>query len=182
MITKKEFYFIRHGQTDGNLPPNIRKNYGDISLNAVGVSQAMAVESIISSLPIRTVCCSPLKRAKETRDLCCANLASAHIEIQDLSECDAATWGPMTALGALAIHSLDQPIYSFMERVRSGVNEALSKEGPILIVAHGGIHWALCCHLQVEHEWAIDNCVPVHFFLSETGVWQARKITHFHVG
>lgn len=30
--------------------------------------------------------------------------------------------------------------FSFMQRVLAGVNEALSMEGPVLIMVHGGIH------------------------------------------
>ncbi len=53
----------------------------------------------------------------------------------------------------------------FMERVVIGVNQALSFPGPVLIVAHGGVHFALCHHMDIqEHTKTIDHCVPVHFY------------------
>ncbi|MEI8366272.1 MAG: hypothetical protein WCF65_07615 [Parachlamydiaceae bacterium] len=79
-------------------------------------------------------------------------------------------------MGAEAYISSQEPVKSFMQQVLNGVNQALSQPGPVLIVAHGGIHWAMCCFMNVEHEWAIDNCVPVHFFMGENGKWQAKKL------
>ena len=65
----------------------------------------------------------------------------------------------------------------FMDRVRQGINQALSLPGPLLIVAHGGVHWALCCLMGIEtHEWAIDNCTVVHFSIGENGSWRASKL------
>lgn len=61
MILQKEFYFIRHGQTDHNKSaPKI--DHEDISLNDIGWQQANEIESIIAALPIKTICFSPLKR------------------------------------------------------------------------------------------------------------------------
>lgn len=176
MIAKKEFYFVRHGQTDGNL--FLLKTYGDISLNETGREQARAIEPLIASLPIKTICCSPLKRAKETKEICCARLMDSvhHSEIPDLTECDAEIWKKMTSLGRHAHLSTEEPVYSFMQRVKKGIDQALSQEGPVLIVAHGGVHWAISCLIGVEHEWVIGNCVPVHFSLSSADEWVARKL------
>ena len=177
MILKKEFYFIRHGQTDGNIAPALEINNADISLNEAGIAQAHRIEPLVSSLPIKTICYSPLKRARETKEICCAGISAQHLEIHDLSECNSAIWQEMTSLGKEAHEHLEEPIYSFMQRVCSGINQALSKEGPVLIVAHGGIHWAMCCFTKISHEWIIDNCDLIHFSISETGQWQARTLT-----
>lgn len=177
MILKKEFYFIRHGQTDGNIVPSLKINHDDISLNKTGVAQSHCLEPLVSSLPIKTICSSPLKRARETKEICCAKLSAAHYEIHNLGECNSAIWQKMTSLGEKAREYPEEPVYSFMQQVRAGINEALSKEGPVLIVAHGGIHWAMCCFMNVSHEWVIDNCRLVHFSISETGQWQARQLT-----
>lgn len=63
MIHKKEFYFIRHGQTDNNVSVD-KVDHADVSLNAVGLKQAEDLEPIIARLPIKSVCYSPMKRAK----------------------------------------------------------------------------------------------------------------------
>lgn len=67
--------------------------------------------------------------------------------------------------------------WSFLNRVRRGINQALLLPGPSLIVAHGGLHLALCHLMDIEeHEWVIDNCIPVHFFVESTGKWRAKRL------
>lgn len=179
MITKKEFYFVRHGQTDGNIAA-LKQDHVDIPLNATGREQARLIEPIIASLPVKTICYSPLKRAKETRELACANLNATHAELTNLSECNTQIWQKMTALGKHAKATSQEPVYSFMQRVLKGINEALSYDGPVLIVAHGGIHWATCCFMEIEeHDWIIDNCIVTHFSIKEDGGWNARKLYEF---
>lgn len=175
MIIKKEFYFVRHGQTDYNKNAS-KEDHDDVSLNDTGRQQAASIESIIATLPIKTICVSPLKRAKETKEMISARFAADHFEILGLSECSAAIWHEMTSLGAQASSSDKLIVKNFMHQVLAGVNEALSQPGPVLIVAHGGVHWAMCCHMNVEHEWAIDNCIPVHFSYTEDGTWKAKKL------
>ena len=67
--------------------------------------------------------------------------------------------------------------HQFVNQVRSGINQALSLPGPSLVVAHGGIHWAICCLMGIdEHEWAINNCIPVHFSVGNNRKWLAKKL------
>jgi len=175
MFLKKEFYFLRHGQTDVNKTGSTT-DHSDISLNEHGRLQAREIESVIKSLPIKTVCCSPLKRAKETKEIVTASLDVPHCEIMDLTECNWKIWFAMTKLGLEARHSQEDPVFSFMQQVQRGINSALSQEGPVLIVAHGGIHWAMCCLMNVAHEWVIENCGAVHFTVEKNGSWNARKL------
>lgn len=98
MIIQKEFYFVRHGQTDGSAAA-VKQDHGDISLNTTGRKQARMIEPIIASLPVKTICYSPLKRAKETREIACSNLTATHAEMANLSECNTQIWQEMTGLG-----------------------------------------------------------------------------------
>ncbi|MDR3623534.1 MAG: histidine phosphatase family protein [Chlamydiales bacterium] len=176
MILKKEFYFIRHGQTDYNTSSQ-KVDHDDVSLNSVGFQQAKAVEPIMANLSIKSVCFSPLKRAKETKEAIAARLQAAYYEIAELRECSTQIWNDMTSCGAYAYHDSRDHVRNFMQRTLSGINQALSYEGPALIIAHGGIHWAMCCLMSITgHEWAIDNCLPVHFSLTSEGNWKARKL------
>lgn len=176
MILKKEFYFVRHGQTDFNAS-NLKIDHEDISLNIVGVKQAQEIESIIANLPVKSICCSPLKRAKETKQIISPRIPAIHHEIPSLGECSFKIWDDMTRCGSNAYHEGEEHVKNFIQRVLVGVNEALSLEGPPLLVAHGGIHWAICCLMAIsDHDWAIDNCLPVHFFPDETRQWRARKL------
>ena len=176
MISKKEFYFIRHGQTDYNAS-DAKVDHEDVSLNAVGLRQAQAVEPVIRTLPIKSICTSPLKRATETKEVISSKLITAHHEIDALGECSFQIWNDMTSCGPSAYRSGKEHVKNFIQRVLTGLNETLSLEGPPLIVAHGGVHWAICCLMEVtEHDWFIDNCLPVHFFPDDTGRWKARKL------
>jgi probable phosphoglycerate mutase len=176
MILKKEFYFIRHGQTDYNVTKTKEDHPHDIPLNDVGRSQATSIEPLIAALPVKTICFSPLERAKETKKILTPRLNAVHREIEDLSECTTYIWETMTNLGPGAHGRAVDPVLSFMYRVAKGINLAILQPGPVLIVAHGGVHWAACCLMDVDHEWAIDNCVPVHFTIDDSRKWRARKI------
>jgi len=177
MLLRKEFYFVRHGQTAYNASGTKEDHPPHTPLNEVGRSQAETIEPLIATLPVKTICCSPLARAQETKSLITHRLDAVHFEIEDLTECDSYTWETMTNLGPGAHGRAVDPVLSFMYRAAKGVNLALLQPGPVLIVAHGGVHWAICCLMDVEHEWAIDNCVPVHFTIETSGQWRAKKLT-----
>ncbi len=179
MIIKKEFYFVRHGQTDHNISSANRKtdHPSDIPLNATGRSQALAIEKTIAALPIRTICASPLRRVQETKELICTNLLVPHHNIEDLGECTALIWDTMAALGMYSPLPEEGIVRAFMDRVKNGLNHALSLPGPVLVVAHGGVHWALCHLMGIQqHNWVIDNCVPVHFYLESNVTWRAKML------
>lgn len=175
MIYRQEFYFVRHGQTDHN-KHNLTTDCGDIPLNETGREQARSIESLIAKLPVKTLCHSPLLRAKETKDIVSVNLQVEHKEIPHLTECNGKVWMEMTSLGLGAHHKAKGAVSDFIEQVRKGVNLALEHTGPVLIVAHGGVHWAMCCLMEVDHTWSIENCLPVHFSIGKNGKWQARKL------
>lgn len=180
MILQKEFYFVRHGQTDHNISPlNLKENHReDISLNETGKKQAQSIAPIIASLPLQTVCCSPFIRAKETKEIITSQLQVDHHEIHDLGECSAEIWYGISSLGMYSSLPQEGIVRPFIERIRRGINQALSLPGPLLIVAHGGVHWALCCLMAIEkHEWFIDNCIPVHFIVGADKKWSAAKLT-----
>ena len=180
VIHKKEFYFVRHGQTAHNAQ-NLLDDPTDVPLNAVGRLQAFQIEPVIAALPVKTICFSPRMRAKETKNIICSNLLKtkseiSECEISDLAECSGQVWREMTAMGCAPYEKEEGHVYDFMQQVRSGINQALAEPGPVLIVAHGGVHWAMCSFMNVEHEWAIDNCVPVRFFIDIEGNWKAEKL------
>ena len=179
MILTKEFYFVRHGQTDHNIleGKNKRDHHEDIPLNQIGRSQASSIEPIISSLPIQMVCSSPLKRAQETKEIISAKLQVNHYKMNDLGECSTQIWDEMTKLGTHSSLPHTVIVRHFMDRVRRGITQALSLPGLSLIVAHGGVHWAICCLIGIDdHEWAINNCIPVHFSIGDNGKWIAKKL------
>jgi uncharacterized phosphatase len=157
------FYFIRHGQTELNAKNDLHSNE-DVPLNDTGRRQAERAKTIIEKLPIATICVSPLKRTLETALIVAGNLKQPKVVVQDLRECNGVEWLSMLEWEekSFSVPLLDQA-KSFMDRALKGINESLKHPGPVLIVAHGGIHWALCHHFNIQdHNRIIDNCVPLH--------------------
>lgn len=179
MILQKEFYFVRHGQTNHNIFEGADKgaHSDDISLNETGKHQANLIQSIISALPIKTVCSSPLKRAQETKDIITTHLQVNHYAIHDLGECSGEIWKEMTRFTTSSSLPTGSIAQQFVHQVKNGINQALSLPGPSLVVAHGGVHWAICYLMGIDaHEWVINNCIPVHFSVGNDGKWLARKL------
>lgn len=174
LILKKEFYFIRHGQTDHNILKS--KQPEDISLNDTGRAQAQAIEPIIATLPVKAVCSSPMKRVQETKALITPRIEVPHHTIDYFSECSGKIWREMVAHGMFCPPPAEGEARLFMDAIREGINQALLLPGSPLIVAHGGTHWALCCMMGItSHEWAIGNCALIHFHCNH-GKWTAKKL------
>lgn len=175
MFAGKEFYFMRHGETDHNANNVLAGGDCDIPLNDMGREQAFLVKSLVESLPIRAICHSPLKRAVETMKISSSALSLERLAIEDLKECLARVWTLMSARKSCELHG--EEVLSFFSQVVRGVNRALSCEEPVLIVAHGGVHWAICEQLGIEgHNWDIGNCQLVHFFPAEEDKWNASLL------
>ena len=179
MIPRKEFYFVRHGQTDHNLREGLDKwaHGEEVPLNATGKEQARTIEPLIASLPIQTVVTSPMKRAQETKEIIAPRLKALHYDVEHLGECNANIWKGLKELKIDTPFPEEGEVYLFLEKVAKGLNHALSYPGPLLIVAHGGVHWATCFLMQVEeYDWSLHNCGVVHFFVKENGAWGAKRL------
>ena len=50
----------------------------------------------------------------------------------------------------------------FIDRALQGIAEALTIPGPVLIVAHGGVYWALQQLVQSGKK-EIPNCTPLFY-------------------
>ena len=179
MILRKEFYFVRHGQTDHNLIEGTDKgdHTEEAPLNERGRDQARSIEPKIASLPIQTVVASPMKRAQETKELIVPRLRVPHYNVEHLGECTAKVWKGLRELKMDSPFPEEGETRLFLNRVVTGLNHVLSFPGPLLIVAHGGVHWAACFLMQIEeHDWALHNCGIVHFFVKEDDKWGAKRL------
>ncbi|MEN9344198.1 MAG: hypothetical protein RLZZ453_985 [Chlamydiota bacterium] len=94
---------------------------------------------MIALLPIQTICLSPMKRAQETQEITAARLSVPHYEIGNLGEYSGKIWTEIARLGMYSPFPSGGEARLFMDRVRDGINHALSFPGPSLIVAHGGV-------------------------------------------
>ena len=177
-MLKKEFYFLRHGKTDFN-DSTIKVDHEDVSLNQIGINQAKFIQPFINTLPIQSVCCSPLKRAKETKEIACSQISLKHYEIPELGECTRIIWDDMTSLKNSKENTSFPHVENFLKRTLKGLSQVLSLNEPSLIISHGGVHWAICSLLQISnHNWYVENCIPVHFFLNAENCWTAKTL-HF---
>ena len=173
-IHRKNFYFVRHGESECNVNPHIGDEV-DVALTLRGMNQAQSIQSIIETLPIQTICVSPLRRALDTKEIIAKNISCPVIVIEELEECTSEIWFKMTQMENGVI-SCEQ-VQSFVQRAVSGINKALSYPGPVLIVAHGGVHYAMCHHMQIEeYDKKIHHCTPAHFSISEMDTWKAKHL------
>ena len=167
-LTPVSFHFLRHGETDWNRR-RVMQGHTDIPLNACGIAQAEEVAPAVAKLPIATICCSTLSRARRTAEL--VNIKNLPIAvIDDLKECgfgiyegqdsDGAWRETWRAGGAITGgESLD----AFEERLARGMNVALAHPGPVLIVGHGGSIWPLERLMKIPTGLRVTNCVLFRF-------------------
>lgn len=172
------FYYIRHGETDWNAQ-NRAMGQTDVPLNANGIKQAIAARQYLIDSNVTTICHSPLSRAKQTAELLNQVLHVPLIEIEDLREF---YLGPYQGKikeawfndwrQGIALPETECYI-DFMNRASRGITEALSFPGPVLVVAHGGVYWALEQFTQ-SGDKEIPNCSPAFYEPLPNGRWKRR--------
>lgn len=170
------FYFLRHGETDHN----VRKIYDDCTethLNENGKQQAIQVERILRSLPIVTVCSSPLLRAQQTKNIVVGNKPVDDVVIDEFRECPSSLWRLFLAAETRELAMEERAlIHAFTNQVKSGLEKALQYNTPILLVAHGGTYWALTHLLELEGNRKIRNCELTYIFPEGSENWKAGPI------
>ena len=184
MLTETEFYYLRHGETDWNLR-GLAQGQTDVPLNENGRAQAVAACSLVANLPISTLCSSPLKRALETAKIL-QNQTGFRLEVIDeLTECG---WGECEGhvkgdwfqswKSGQATPKGAEPYARFLERAVRGINSALTRPGPVLIVAHGGVYWAIQKFAALGVEFDLPNAVPVRHAPPRTDFpwWETKTI------
>ena len=165
MLTPVSFYFLRHGETDWNAR-GIMQGQTDVPLSAVGLRQAAAIAKTVETLPIATVCCSSLGRARHTAEIASAGLRLPLIAIDDLKECrfgiyegksSAGPWREDWIQGGLLPGG--ENYNEYVTRALRGLNTALMNPGPVLVVAHGGTFWAIQRFALANRPVRVPNCV-----------------------
>lgn len=184
MLLEKDFYYIRHGQTDWNAKGRMQ-GFTDIPLNETGRQQAYQAAESIKGIEILTICASPLGRALETAKILNEVLNCELIILDDLKEAcfgdheglvdDGwfAVWkdGEFTPGGA---ETRDQ----FLGRATAGINKAIDRPGPVLIAAHGGLYGSIKHYFGVQDNQVLPNCALAHHTppTAENASWQRRFV------
>jgi probable phosphoglycerate mutase len=163
----KDFYFLRHGETDWNREHRAMGQQ-DIPLNSNGIQQAIEAAGILKNEKILTICHSPLLRAQRTAEIIADRLKCSLVEVPELREC---SWGKQEGqikgswteewIGGKDFEGAET-YQTFVRRALLGIRRALEEEGPVLIVAHGGVFWAVLQYGKIASRYDLQNAVPVY--------------------
>jgi len=170
------FYFLRHGETDHNVH-KIYDDFTEVDLNENGKKQALRVQRIFCSLPIATVCSSPLLRVQQTKNIVLGNKLVQDVVLDEFRECPGSLWRLFLAAETRQLTVKEWALINdFTHRVKIGLEKALQYNAPVLLVAHGGTYWALAHLLQLQGNRKIGNCVPTHISPEGPEIWKAEPI------
>ncbi|MGV8996477.1 MAG: histidine phosphatase family protein [Parvibaculaceae bacterium] len=167
MLIKRPFYFLRHGETDWNVDGRAQ-GQSDIPLNERGIEQARAAAKIVQRLGIKNICTSPLSRAHETARLSAEVSGIQMTVIDDLKECSFGEaegrqrGGWISDFWQNGVTPEGGEHYpDFQMRALRGINSALEKDGPVLIVAHAGVYRIVLHYAALLPKGITPNAVPI---------------------
>lgn len=80
-----DFYLVRHAEK--------QKGMGDVPISPLGIQQARMTAAYFRKMPISRICCSPLKRAKQTAGFIAGAVNQTILEDTRLRE--RANWGDL---------------------------------------------------------------------------------------
>lgn len=188
-MIKRSFYFLRHGQTDGNVH-KVFHGRTDTDINETGHTQSNKAAEILKDVPIDRLILSPMKRVRQTAVPVNAFLQKPLSYDEGLVERNYGIFEGMTRPQVdewmIANNYDDTPphpairLYSppegemyldFTDRVINTINSNLDlyPDENILFVSHGGvfnaIHFALFKEMKVT-----SNAHPYQFELKD-GIW-----------
>jgi len=148
MLTRQPFWFLRHGQTDWNRTGRCQGRR-DVPLSMQGEAEAHAAVPQLKSLGINAICTSPLKRARSTADIIGHSLGLTVVDVPGLEEMDVGPYEGIADYSWISAWREDkavdgiEPFPEVRKRVAAAANRALGTASHVLIVAHGGVFWAL---------------------------------------
>lgn len=187
-IPRVEFIYVRHGQTDYNLS-NLLQGASDIPLNDTGRKQAGEAADAMKDLSISSAYASPRLRAYETAQIICdphgiTVLADTNLREPDFGVAEGKPddgkyheWrrGEVSYEGADVYQ--DQ-----LEWIAKGLMKSLTADatsdniGMPLLVAHGGVFWAMRDVLGLPGQEDLKNATPIRVFPIENGKWDFEYI------
>lgn len=184
MLRTRPFVYLRHGETDWNLA-NRCQGQTDVPLNPTGREQARRARDALAGVEIGTICASPLARAYETAKIVAEAVGAPIVAIDDLKECrfGVREGGPIGPWHGRWLSGAETPpggetVGEFLTRALRGINAALKRRGPVLIVAHRGIYRAVRRCIGIDDTGSLANCHPIsHHPPGEGGQsWRIRPI------
>lgn len=168
MLHEQTFYYVRHGETDYNKADRMQ-GLLDIPLNETGIAQAEAAKHLFEGVEIGSVVCSPLIRAKRTAEIICEVVDRPITILDELHECDLGVrdgdlkeqWYFDWKASRIEIEGAET-YEQLLARSLAAINRAISENpGPVLVVAHGGVYWAVKRHTGLPQDFRLANCLPL---------------------
>jgi len=183
MLPHQPFYFLRHGETDWNKARRLQ-GLTDVPLNTRGEEQAELARAAAAGLGLKSIAVSSLGRARRTAEIVNRDLGLAMTHFDSLREFDVGPYEGSTDGGWIDDWLQDRLVEGpesfrdFRKRILAGMLEALRLDHPVLIVAHGGVFWALQRMLGSAEVTHIPNAVVAHFAppLEAGGSWQIKLV------
>jgi probable phosphoglycerate mutase len=181
MLTRQPFWFLRHGQTDWNRTGKCQGRR-DVPLSMAGEAEAHAAAPLLKGLGINAICCSPLQRARTTADIIGKTLDLPVVNVSGLEEMDVgpyegvADYSWVTAWREDAAIPGIEPFPAMRRRIGEAVNRALGTASHVLIVAHGGVFWALQ-NLCREPFLRLGHCRPAYLSPNGETAWRIEMLT-----
>jgi probable phosphoglycerate mutase len=183
VLPRVPFYFIRHGETVWNQEGRIQ-GCTEIALNDKGIEQAHKAAHMLKGISIGTIITSPLQRAVTTAEIIAKSLGKPVTVIDEFKN---ACYGAIEGKSK-ADHRVDYsgwktgyPIEAaecypcFTRRVYKGFSKALQHPGPVLIVAHAGVHWPLQDALRLDTS-VLPNATPILHLPTEDQQWIIKEL------
>jgi broad specificity phosphatase PhoE len=179
MLPLHPFYFLRHGETDWNKARRLQ-GLTDVPLNARGEEQAELARTVAAGLGLKSIAVSSLTRARRTAEIVNRDLGLMVTPYDSLREFDVGPYEGSTDGSWLEHWFADGAVEGpesfgdFRQRVLGGMIGALTLEHPVLIVAHGGVFWALQRMLGFAALTHAPNAVVARFEPPAVagGTWQ----------
>ena len=158
------FFFVRHGETEGNASRVIQ--HPTIPLNERGREQAERAGRIMARERFDRIACSTFTRARQTAEAIERHTGAPVTEHAELSE---RLFGELVGTSAEDIDWTANPkggetLEQFVERTGRGFTTATAAGGTPVIVAHGGNLRVIAAGLGVELPLgAVGNAQPLLF-------------------
>ena len=176
------FYFLRHGQTEGNARRIFQSV--DAPLSAIGLEQAARAAERLAGEPIRSVVCSDARRAFDTAHAVAAGLGVTPLHFEGLRE---RHFGALIGTSSADLDWACEPeggetLAQFVSRKLEALASALAHPAPVLIVAHGGSLHVLAAALGVPADAEVlGNAQPLRFERNGP-TWRVRPLLHHSGG
>lgn len=181
MLTRQPFWFLRHGQTDWNRSGKCQGRC-DVSLSMQGEAEAHAAAPHLKHLGIDAICTSPLQRARRTAGIIGQALGVPVTDVPGLEETDVGPYEGVADYSWITAWREDEPVTGIepfpavRKRVTEATNQALRTGSHVLIVAHGGVFWALQ-HLCKSPFIPLAHCRPAHLSPVGETAWRIEMLT-----